>query len=252
MMGARMKQMLQRSVVPAEIQQLIPQYVAGQLSTEETQALEEYCILHPEAAAEIETERMLKAAFLAVHQAREALSAAAKMPVPGTPRASPIWARWGRALAIAATLAAVLFGLRVALTTRSGGPLSAMAPGAVTAMRTVPKLVLLTLRGSTPVLQIGVSDSRASIELQPDVSRANAHYELALDRLDADDQWQQLGQLRTVADAANGSVHFMLSVSALAEGRLRVVARDLDAGTPPVSFEFVLRCAATTCGAALP
>lgn len=111
-----MSQLLRNPTIPAEIRDLVPRYLAGELSPADAEAFEEYCILHPEAATEVESERRLRDGLIAVHRSQTAgfkAPAAAKViaAVHTTPAARPRWVLW---TAIAAAAVAVLLAIVLA------------------------------------------------------------------------------------------------------------------------------------------
>ena len=147
---------LTREIVDAE--HYVARYARGGLTEQEREAFEEFCLMNPEVAREVGTDRVL-------------LAGLAQAQPPRAWRSS--WAN----LALAAGLVALALALGVWLSNRQPGALQLYAGTASAEQQPVARLTVMVLRDPRP-LRVELTGEQRFVELRiyPNVVSADHQY----------------------------------------------------------------------------
>jgi hypothetical protein len=222
-LGASIMAELTRERVDAE--HYVARYAQGGLSDSEQEAFEDFCVLHPEFAEQVGTDRVLIAAMRAIDSARK-------------PRASrPL------VYALAAGVVLAVSGLAFWFHQDSGADGALYAAGATLPMSTSahlasPHRVVLLRDGSVLTLTVPADATALPLKIEPAVTRdaTDLHVTLAEE---VDGRWNVRGTIEgvRVTPGEEAAVDVTVDLTKLTSAHLRVTLETDDGRTD----EFELR-----------
>jgi hypothetical protein len=207
-------------------QEQIEQYVSGRMSESDARAFEEYCLVNPEFARQVEFEQRLKAGIEQVSRGSTEEFVRSNHP-------------WNWNLAAAASIVFVLLGgFWIWQRFAPSSPPVIMAAVSAGAPDDVPTLRLALVRGSenTPELQPGLW--RVKIVGLFDT---NHHYSVALDRFDVKRNIDTLSTLHGQNPTSPHTLEVMIDGDQLAPGAYSLRVRKQSSDEEALDFEFLRR-----------
>jgi hypothetical protein len=205
-------------------QEMIEQYVAGRLRETEAIAFEEFCLLNPEFARQVEYEQRLKAGMVEVARGSTAEFVRANQPI-----------RWNLAAAAGVLLAVI--GMFYAWNQQS----PSAAPAIMAAMTTEdqragPSLRLALVRGaeSTPTLP----DDRVHVEIIG-LFDLGSHYSVTLERRGKDRKIDTVATLYSQHPTSPVTLDLMVDSNQLRPGAYSLRVRKQASNEDSLEFGFV-------------
>ena len=203
---------------------VVPRYLADQLSDEEREAFEAYCLAHPEILNDLEAVARLKLGLQALDRSGELNSL-----MHGRKR---VWR-----LAIAAAVAAVVIAASVILVRPvAKRPLLASLPSALTdeagkPLPVITKRYVMRMRSGAYDVQLQVPADRQAIELRilSQQSASTDRYALEMSRIDEMQPPRPIGDLEHLTVGPDGYVAVYLDSAQLSAGIYELRLRRDDA-----------------------
>lgn len=214
---------LNRQTIDAE--HYVARYVLGRLSESEVEAFEEFCLLDPEIAEQVSTDRAL----------REGLKSIGATP------ARPGIAKWVRYSLAAGLVAAFAIGF-----SQYGLHTSAEVPGRLFAdAANVPEALNIprgegirivgTRSSPTPIVTLERDTRAIEILVTPGATAGGTLPKVILHQ-EVGDGWQVIGTLSEVSANEDGDLSLLVDVRDLAATRMRLTLQGTDGATD--EFEF--------------
>lgn len=218
-----MNEPLTRAVIRE--QQWVARYVAGKLSDAAAEAFEDFCIAHPDVAAEVALEKKMKAGLAVVAAESRTKSHAHPFPKP--------WV-WAAAAAIV-----LLIGGALVVRDYSGDAVVGIlaAVDSVGGQPTQEHVRLAELRGATIPSLGASSNSLMEVELvgQYDV---DALYRVSLSATDASDDTRVIATLEASHPVSETSLKILLDGARIPAGTYSLIAAPV---APGRTLEFAFR-----------
>ena len=207
--GTEIVASLNRQTIDAE--HYVARYVLGRLSDFERDAFEEFCLLNPDVAEQVATDRAM----------RDGLRSLDARP------ARPRIAKWVRYSIAAGLVAAFAIGF-----SRYGMHDSSGSPGRLFADSTsLPKALasptgegfrLVGIRNrQTPTLILGRETGAVRVLVTPAAAATAASWSVTLQQEDGDG-WRAIGSLSEVSANEDGDLSLLIDVRDVADTRLRI------------------------------
>lgn len=228
---------LTREIVDAE--HYVARYAQGRLSGSELEAFEEYCLLHPEIVAEVNTDRALISGVKELNAAGELIAPLARQ------RARSRLAL--RNLAMAASVAALAVIAWQWLGKGSAGvPYSLYAatsdmPALLSQQKlTEPFRLVRTRNSNVPQIELAIGIALVQLELTPSDTAGASEYQVTL-QSESGGKWTERATLSRVASDRNDPdvVRVFLDVGAAEKAHLRLTLNA--AGKPEPADVYELR-----------
>jgi hypothetical protein len=188
----------------------VARYAQGRLEGAELEAFEEYCLLHPDVAEQVRTDRALLVGLRALEPRRRV-------------NRRPVYAlAAGIALVVAAAAVWTTFSLPADTALYALG--DAM-PATARQRITNPLRVVRVRDEAAQILPVPADATAAALDIEPAATRGEPLVNVVLDE-EIDGQWRQRGERTAVAaDADDGTIRVVIDLTKLESVHLRVKLR---------------------------
>jgi hypothetical protein len=202
--------------------QYVARYVLGRLSESEREAFEEFCLLHPDVAEQVATERAFRHGMKVV-----------EMPPQS---ARPRWPKWALAAGVGAVLAAGIAWL-------AGGdalhPQRLMVQTGVAGEPAAPVLRLVRVRGSyLPTATLAGEADILRIVIAPGESAGPPPWTAELARNDGD-AWRPAGELPGLKANSARELELLVDVSDFGNEHLQLTLRSASGQSEVFGFRLL-------------